>query len=54
MTLSEKQTIASVTRKLIILLRECDDEKFVDDIISCVQDGDDYSIRMKLLNEELY
>lgn len=39
MTLQEKQKIAATARKLIRLLLECDDEEFVNKVVSCVQDG---------------
>lgn len=42
MTLSEKQEIAAAARKLIRLLVQCDDDDYVEVVISCVRDGEIY------------
>ena len=44
MTLEEKQLISETARKLIYLLDECDDDEFVDFVISCVASDDDLSL----------
>lgn len=42
MTLEEKQLIAATARKLIRLLDNCDDDKFVDFVLDCVTGNLDY------------
>ena len=49
MTLEEKQVIAAIARKLIRLLKECDDGDFVDLILECVMSVDDYWIEVEKL-----
>ena len=39
MTVKEMQTIAATARRLIALLNECDDKDFVEEVVSCVKDG---------------
>ena len=49
MKLEEKQEIAATARKLIHLLMSCDDDDFVDLVISCVQDADTTPIEPECL-----
>ena len=44
MTLEEKQLIAATARKLIRLLEDCDDDKFVDLVLDCVVSHVDYPL----------
>ncbi len=37
----EKQKAATIAIELIRLLRMCDDENFVNEVVSCVQNGDE-------------
>ena len=39
MTKIEKENIARAARTLILLLNACDDPEYVDEVVSCVQDG---------------
>lgn len=49
MNFVEKQEIAATARKLIRLLQICDDENFVDEVVGCVQDGDEAMIDSRYL-----
>lgn len=49
MSLTEKQQIAAIARKLIRLLMFCDDDDYVDLVISCVQDADTTPIEPECL-----
>lgn len=40
MTIEEKQKISAVARTLILLLHECDDEEWVQEVVACVYDGE--------------
>lgn len=46
MTLEEKQLIAATARKLIRLLDNCDDDKFVNFVLDCVTDNLDYLLEV--------
>ena len=46
MTLEEKQLIAATARKLIRLLDNCDDDKFVDFVLDCVTGNLDYLLEV--------
>ena len=45
MTIEEKQKISAVARTLILLLHECDDKEWVQEVAACVYDGE---IRLEL------
>lgn len=49
MTLEEKQLIAATARKLINLLDNCDDEKFVNFVVDCVVGNLDYLLEVDKL-----
>ena len=49
MILEEKQIIAAEARKLISMLENCDDDRFVDLIINCVATADTYLIEEERL-----
>ena len=49
MELEEKQIIAATARQLIHMLENCDDDRFVDLIISCVVADDTYLIEPERL-----
>ena len=49
MTIEEKQVIAAAARKLICLLDNCDDDKFVDFVLDCVTGNLDYLLEAENL-----
>jgi len=42
MTKKEKREIAAAARTLITLLKRCDDEDYIDEVIQCVCDSEFY------------
>jgi len=44
MTIKEKQFLALHARELVKRLQLCEDDEFVDFIISCVVSGDDFAL----------